>query len=363
MRRNKFIAITFIIFLLIPLLDNIFHFSPVKELFEKRAVVKRPEFSLSQEYLQKFEKFFNDNYGMRKSLIFLNAQMSDKVFNESPDNRAIKGKDGWLYFDNYDSLLDASGKAFLSEKLINRGVESLYRNWQDLRAKNIDYLLVIAADKSTVYPEFLPSYIKVAKERRIDKLLDALRAKYPDFPILDLRPILLQAKKKEVVYHKTDTHWNKRGAHYAYVEMMKRLGIKPHLRKDFINHSDQVIRGDIADIMGIDATNIDYNLERKFKKKSREISAKKFTELHKPNLFIHKNTNLPRLFVYKDSFFGHLGDFVSEHFSQSLYTNEFPCDLNLADVKKFHPNLVIQQFWEGRVEQVLKNCKDNKIIK
>lgn len=360
MNQNKFLTIVFALILLIPSLDSIFNFSPVKDLFEKRLPLKNPEFSWSANYPKKFEEFFNDNYGMRKSLIYLNSKILDGIFAQSPDARAVEGLDDWLYFDNNNSLLDAAGKVDLSDELIVRGVESFYQNWQMLKAKNIDYLLVIAADKSTIYPEFLPSYIEPAKTHRIDKFLQALKKKYPDFPVLDLRPILLLAKEREVIYHKTDTHWNKRGAHFGYVALMKKLKINPHPRSDFFDKQDELIRGDISDIMGVDSTNINLDLTPKFKAVSRHISFDKadkyLSHFHKAHVFVNENQSLPRLFVYRDSFFNDLSVLVSEHFSQSLYVNEFPCDLNFAEIKIFHPHLVIQQFWEGRIQDVLTKC-------
>lgn len=332
----------------------------MKELFEKRLPVEKPKFSWSSNYLKKFEEFFNDQYGLRKTLIYLNAYLLDNIFDESPDARAVVGKDGWLFFDNRDSLLDASGKAHLDDKLIENSLKHFYKNWQRLKAKNIDYLLVIAADKSTIYPEFLPDYIKPGNSHRIDKFLAALKKKYPDFPVLDLRPILLKAKENEIIYHATDTHWNKRGTHYGYVAIMEKLGIKPHLRSEFLNTEEENFRGDISDIMGVSTTNINYDLQKNFNSLIREVSARDFVQFHKPRFFVNEDKNLPRLFVYKDSFFDSLNDLVSEHFSQSLYINEFPCDLKFENIKIFHPNLVIQQFWEGRVEEVLRNCKDNQ---
>jgi len=360
MNQNKFLTIAFALILLIPSLDSIFNFSPIKDLFEKRIPVENPQFSWSVNYPKKFEEFFNDNYGMRKSLIYLNSKILDGVFAQSPDARAVEGVDGWLYFDNNNSLLDAAGKADLSDDLIARGVESFYQNWQMLKAKNIDYLLVIAADKSTIYPEFLPSFIKPAKTRRIDKFLESLTKKYPDFPVLDLRPILISAKEHEVIYHKTDTHWNKRGAHYGYVALMKKLVMKFHPRTDFSNKEDEFLRGDISDIMGIDSTNLNLDLSAKFKAKSQHVSFessdKYLSHFHKAHVFVNENQNLPRLFAYRDSFFNDLSVLVSEHFSRSLYVNEFPCDLNFAEIKIFHPHLVIQQFWEGRIQEVLTKC-------
>ena len=40
---------------------------------------------------------------------------------------------------------------------------------------------------------------------------------------------------------------------------MKKLGVKPHERKDFLNDETKMTRGDISDIMNLEAKNIDYD--------------------------------------------------------------------------------------------------------
>ncbi len=360
MRQNKILTSIFLLITLLPLLDMFFNFSPVKELFEKRLPVQKPKFSLSANYPKNFEKYFDDSYGFRKSLILLHSQLMDKIFDESLDARVVVGKDDWFYFDNYNSLVDAQGLIEIPDEVINRAIKSFYKNWQMLRAKNIDYLLVIAADKSTIYPEFLPDYIRPADHHRIDKFLNALKKSHPDFPLLDLRPILSAAKKNEIIYQKTDTHWNRRGAHYAYVEIMKKVGIKSHPRSDFENKEDEMMRGDISDIRGSDDMNLNYDLREKFVLKAHKIDIDvSLRNFHRAMVWKNEDNNLPRLFVYKDSFFGDLINFISEHFSQSIYINEFPCDLNYEIIKNMHPNLVIQEFWEGRVEVVLSGCANH----
>jgi hypothetical protein len=293
----------------------------------------------------------------------------DDVFNESPDVRAVKGKNDWLFFDNENSLLDAAGKAVLDQNLIDHGVEVFAENWRKMRAEKINYLLVIAADKSTVYPEFLPNYIKPSAEgtHRIDKFLSALLKKYPDFPVLDLRLILKKAKEKEILYHQTDTHWNRRGGHYAYVEIMKNLAknnhknfnFKPHLRDDFVEKEDELIRGDISDIMNSDAQNLSYDLLPKFKPNAYFFdAAKEYQEkFHKPIFLANKNQNLPIIFAYKDSYFGDLFLYVMEHFSRGYFINEHRCALDYEAVKTFYPDVVIQEFWEGRIELILNRCQ------
>jgi hypothetical protein len=372
MKRHFLIIIIFSLLILIPSFDYFFNFSPIKELFEKRLPAEKPELANSyknlKEYPVKFEKYFNDNCGFRKTLITINSMMMDKIFNESPNSRAFIGKDGWMYFNNHGSLLDAQGLLKLNDKQIKNAVHSFIRNWQKMKEKNIDYLLVIAADKATIYPEFLPDHFKIPKNpnRRIDNFLDALKKAEPNFPIIDLRVILKQAKEKEIIYQKTDTHWNRRGAHYAYVEIMNYLAkkdarFKPNLRSEFSNKEDEMIKGDISDIMNLDVKNLNYDLTPKFKTYSKYIlpSDEEKRKFHKPIFFVNDNKNLPIIFVYKDSYFADLFGFINEHFSKGFFINEFPCDLDYQIIKKYNPNVVIQEFWEGRVEVVLDRCANN----
>ena len=293
--------------------------------------------------------------------------MMDKIFDEITDSRVIEGKDEWYYFDNGNVVLDMLGRAQMEDRLINKGVESFGKNWQEMRSRGISYLLVIAADKTTIYPEFLPDYLKASADgtRRVDQFLKALKAQYPDFPVLDLRPILKKAKEKEIIYQKTDTHWNKRGAHYGYVEIMNALSkqkikFKPHLRKDFSEKADEYIKGDISDVMNLNTSNLNYDLEPKFKPSFHEIETSKEErqKFHNPVFFANKNSNLPVLFAYKDSYFSDLSSYIPEHFSKTYEDNEHPCNLDYEVIKEYRPNVVIQEFWEGRIEIVLNQCFD-----
>ena len=368
MKKNSYILICFFLLILVlPILDSIFHFSPIKELFEKRQPALKPQFSWNKEvlinYPKNFEKFYDDNFGFRKTLIYLNSQIMDKVFDQSPSELAVIGKNDWLFFNNYHSLVDVEGRIIYDPGLLDRGIKALYQNWKNLKKNNIDYVLVIAADKSTIYSEFFPDYIHPNSPTRLDQFLTRLNQLYPDFPVIDLRKSMFEAKKKQEIYYKTDTHWNKIGAYYGYLEIMNFLSkkhpdLKPKLFNQFTRKIGDKKHGDIADIMNLEIFDIEYDLIPKtpfeYTEITTDLNRKQF---HKPNFFIHKNQNLPVLFFYKDSFMDNLMYFVSDHFSKSYYINEFPCNINPEFVVKYQTDIVIQEMWEGRVEEVLKECK------
>ncbi len=366
MKKNITISIIFFILLFLPTADNYFDFSPVKQIFEKRKAVKKPEFpkkiSQIKYYFEKFEKFYNDNYGLRKSLISLNGFIMDNIFNESPDERAVIGIEGWLYFDNKDSLLDFQGLAKISDKKVDILAENLIENWRQAKKRNINYMLAISADKSSIYPEFLPKYIKYSKENhRIDKLIHVLKKKSPNFPILDLRKILILAKSNdnEILYHKTDTHWNRRGAFYGYKHIMKNFKLPYNKIDQFTKIENGFYKGDISYIMNSQQRNINYDLKAKFKKNWTFLDPKieEIKKFRKSVFFTNKNKKLPVLFVYKDSFFDNMLFFFAQNFSNSYFINEFPCKIDFSVTDKYKPNFLIQEFWESRVSQIADKCK------
>lgn len=363
-KYNIFLILAFFLILTIPTLDLFFKISPIKELFENRILKTKPEnpktIAEFKNYPKNFEEYFSDNYGFRKSLISFNGKIQDKIFNVSPSARAFFGKDNWLFFDNKNSILDFTGLATIDENKIQIAANSFIKNWQKLQKENIQYVLVIAADKSLIYPEFMPDFIKYnSKNHRIDKFLKILQEKSPNFPVIDLRKKMLEAKKNEIIYHKTDTHWNRRGAHYGYETIMKKLNLKYQSRKNFFEISENFYKGDISNIMNLELRNIDFDLKPKFQKKYKlgkidENYSKKF---HKLTFFTNKNKDLPILFVYKDSFFDNMQEFFAQNFSKSYFINEFPCEIDMKIIKEFKPNVVIQQFWEARIEDVVNQCK------
>lgn len=374
-KRSNIFILVFVIIITLPLLDNIFKFSPVKELFEKRLPIPRPEkpqdFSQLKLYFKNFENYYNDNYGFRKTLIRINSQMMDKIFDESPDSRAVIGKENWMFFDNYDSITDAGGKIILDHKILNKAVKNFISNYKILKNNNITYVLVIAPDKTSIYHQYLPDYIEYSSNNnhRIDQFLKTLKELQPNFPVIDLRSILKKASFQEIVYHQTDTHWNKRGAHYGYVEIVKYLAqnnhnyqeaFKPYLRDQFTDKEDEEIRGDISDIMGINQVNLNYEIVPKFLLTSKQIDISKnsiLTKYHKPTIYENNNKKLPILFAYKDSFFGDLFWLLAQHFSKIYAINESPCNVDLNIVSKLKADVVIHEFWEGRIEKIIASCK------
>lgn len=88
-------------------------------------------------------------------------------------------------------------------------------------------VLIIGPDKPSIYPEYLPDALIPSETRYVSFYLDRL-ARIPGLTVYDPTNDLLAAKKSEgLIYWKTDTHWNTRGAYLAYLGFCNLLEIQP----------------------------------------------------------------------------------------------------------------------------------------
>ena len=90
-------------------------------------------------------------------------------------------------------------------------------------AEGIHYLVLLAPDKHTIYPEYIPGrYEHVSPATRFDQFYDYLR-QHTRLDLVDLRTPLRRAKSHERLYLRRDTHWNDRGAFIGYQTIIAAL--------------------------------------------------------------------------------------------------------------------------------------------
>ena len=153
-----------------------------------------------------------------QSFTRLRLRMGDHVF-----PLVLVGKDNWLELSTVPSLDNYQNVPILPPgglKSIQKNLKILY---DKLRERNITLVVVIVPNKSTIYPDKMPSEIqKIGAQSELDLLVDLLQKKGPPV-LIDLRPALQEARQKKQIYYTTDTHWNPYGAFSAYRAIMNRL--------------------------------------------------------------------------------------------------------------------------------------------
>ncbi|MBW4576924.1 MAG: hypothetical protein KME08_16750 [Aphanothece sp. CMT-3BRIN-NPC111] len=361
---NATLILSFIIAIYTPLVSSILNVGvESEETFlssELRLPHKFPKLTLIKsspvKFIKEIQQYYNDRFAFRRLLIKGYSVPKVLWMGESSSPKVIVGKEGWLFLRTDGSYNEMdyyrSTNPYTPEQLANWQRTLEERN-NRLSSQGIRYLLVIAPNKTTIYPEFLPKSInRVRQESRLDQLIAYLRAN-SNVEILDLRDSLRSAKAKELVYARRDTHWNDLGAFVAYQEIIKRLAIwYPNLevssRSDFelkVSYGN----ADLINMVGLSNIVKDENWEliprtpRLAHRIDAGIHNPELPKLLQPFATELKKSILPRAVMFHDSFAVRLSPFLSEHFERIAYLWQ---DFDLEIVNKEHPDLVIQEMVE-----------------
>ncbi len=190
-----------------------------------------------------------------------------KQFNISlVNNKVIIGKDGFLFLGNdFGRVLDKTKGIFRpSQKEIEQWSDKLkdLQNWYE--NQGIKFVIVIAPNKHSIYPEKLPHWMEYHGKTITDDIVESAIKR--GVHLLDLRPILLSKKEDKPLYFKTDTHWNKRGAGFAFEAIIAYLNCKHNVNIIIPNYRfDQTYQGtgDLANFLKISAI-LDKNYEKSY---------------------------------------------------------------------------------------------------
>ena len=276
--------------------------------FENRKLVEKPVLSMSSlpSFANQYTAYFNDNFGFRKMLMSLNSYIKFKYLNTSAVPDVILGKSDWLYYR--PSLEDSSGNTLFTPEELLSMKKSIERQSQWMAERGIYYLIVIAPNKETIYPEYLPDKINLSNHQtQLDQLLTAVGTSQ-NVHFLDLRECLLKSKKSGDynLYFRTDTHWNSYGAYIGYNEIVQKLAdhfpslTPPSTSGSNISLNPIPVSGDLANMLalhGILNENAPITV-------TNGVS----TDANK----IHK------VVVFRDSFFNALSPYFGINFEQTI---------------------------------------------
>lgn len=358
-----FVSLFFLIIWL-PLMQMNFTVIPEVGTNENRTLAEKPRIRKLidlQTYAIKYDRYFNDHYGFRSSLVRMASLLHLTVFNTLPTRRVIAGDQGWLWYnDPRDgiSLKDYYGSANFTEDELERIKERIIRIDKKLKKDKIHFLLVVVPNKHTIYPEYLPADVRQARGRktRLDQVIQALNNSGVDF--IDLRTSLLAEKKRiaYLLYSRTDTHWNDLGAFFGYKQIMLHLrrrypGIKQLGINEFSVHAEENGgTGDLAGLLHMTGllNDISITLTPKLKLSATMLPADRATRAGDAYIgFQTPNHDLPTMVMFRDSFANSLIPFLSEGFSKSIYIKwTLNNVIDFSDIAREKPKIVILEIVE-----------------
>lgn len=359
----SFIAI-FLVIICLPGAVNIIGVYPGENM-EQRELAQRPTLKLNKDtisyYPKAYEDYENDNFGMKNYLVKLNNYINVKLLGTSPMESVLLGKDGWLYYSkdsNINMIDDYRGLNLFSEDQLKKISDNLEEQKKWLDSKGIPFILVIAPNKESIYPEHLPDNIKKVQDKtKLDQLVSYLKQN-SDVTVIDMRQKLISEKESGSLYYRTDSHWNQLGAYYAQEEIMKEVtkhfkNIKPKTLEDFtVTKGVGNEGGDLAKML---------SLKKNFKEDIVVLNPKvqnKWTSVDKPPYPLeqgvvteNQDKSLPRLLMFRDSFTLNLQPYLSDYFSTAVYQWNHNFNPELVEMAK--PDIVIHEVVERYIPELL----------
>ena len=224
---NALLIFLFIGFLAAPAARMLGSEKMVFSFTEKRLLSSFPplpdSFSQADAYFADIEAYLDDHFGFRDFLIYRYQREIRKRFGTAGDeNTAHQGIDNWFYFGHAEMLLDFAGRLQLSDTQLKRRLEEYQTKKQWLEQRGIKYLLVVAPNKESVYPEFvMDSWQRLQGRSKLQQFIDAV-PEISTHELLDLASAL-KRHKQEPLFYKSDTHWTPPGAFAAYLVIAEKL--------------------------------------------------------------------------------------------------------------------------------------------
>ena len=172
------------------------------------------------DFGDKFENWFSKRFAYRSAVVSAFSSVREHLLSTGNDQVTV-GKDGFLFFN--DALSATSSSLSMTDGEISAAADALASLSRYAKERGAAFLFVCAPNKATVYPEMLPSRFFSPENGDLDRLFSALAERGVDF--VDLRDVLAAEKESGQLYFKRDTHWNGRGALFAFRAVAEKLGI------------------------------------------------------------------------------------------------------------------------------------------
>jgi hypothetical protein len=223
MNRVKNIIFIFLLALLLaPVL--LMHFPVLREkaLFGHFTQNDRPDPKkwtraswFSGSFQEGFSTGFNDNIGLRRTMIRINNQYDYSLFRIIHAEGFIAGKNGYLYEEDY--IKEYTGRYFIGKTVLDRKLEKLFDVQRMLRERGIDLILVLEPGKASYYPEYIPRRYHAERSTISNYTYLTSKLKERGMNYLDLGQWFLELKgtSRYDLFPRYGMHWSIYGMNLA----------------------------------------------------------------------------------------------------------------------------------------------------
>ena len=355
------IIAVFCTLLWLPLADSACHLDKSAIPSENRQLASLPVFKLNPQTYRDFtsglEAYYSDHFGFRKFLVRCSNRLKRMLFHSPANNIVGVGQQGWFYFLGSFVIDIYLGQKGLSDQDLQEWQKLLERRQSWLAKRGGKYLFVIAPDKQSIYPEFLPPWLAARPNRgNLDRFFAYMKA-HSTVPVLDLRPSLLEAKKQASTYLRTDTHWNSYGACAAYGSVVSTLAVQlpdltPYSLSAFEWKQNPTPAGDLARVNGQGDQLFESNAVLCLARPPLTFPVAKFAPERLPAEWAPERvpvvTEAPekprKIVLFRDSFANDWVPYFGLHFGEAVYVWSY--NWNPAFLDREKPDVVVDEMLE-----------------
>ncbi len=374
-------AVVFAALICLPMVGGLFGIGSLASNPEKRVLAPFPKVEPTREEIAKsgsdiraylgslrsfpgeFNAYYDDHFGFRRSLIYAHSLLKYFWLGISPIATVVSGKDDWLFYNAQGNIENYRGTRLFDDVELERWGRRFAQTQEWLDDRGVAYLLVISPSKTTIYPEYLPDWVrKVSDRTRFDQLQGYLEAE-TSVDLLDMRPALLASKERERSYLQFDSHWSMYGGFVAYRAVAEKLRERfPEIElleeDDFRFVSKERPGGDLATILHLydDLSEVEAKLEWKdelayewsvgFDLLAPELPDRKVNELREhPSVTVHRERqDLPEILMFHDSFGPLMSRYLADATRRGVFYWQLPVNPEVVD--KETPDIVLQEIGE-----------------
>lgn len=352
-RSGRWLVALFLVLIGLPLAVNLAGKDGADAAAENRELAPFPRLDgtldSAAKFGNRFGHWFEDHFGLRAALVRWYGESRLFLLGVSPTTAVVNGRDGWFFYADDKAIDDYVSDDLMTPEAIANWREALVRARRWLTARHIGFVFLIAPDKHFIYAdEMPPTIVRLNPISRTDQLYGGLQD--TGF-LVDVRPALFEAKARERIYQKTDTHWNDRGGIVAYQAIINAARAQvpaigePWTRADFRAETHDIDSGDLAGMMGLKRVlrEEDLALMPLRPRRAQVVEPAGASAMAEEGRLVTEipGSTLPRAVIFRDSFTSRLVPFLSEHFSRAVYL--WQNDFDAQVIEQEHPDIVIQQ--------------------
>ncbi|MDR2409881.1 MAG: hypothetical protein LBE13_17470 [Bacteroidales bacterium] len=352
---------SFVLMISMPLIfmDNESTYSRI----ENRMLKEKPRLisdgRINIDISKDIDSYVNDRLGFKKYFNITNNIINFRILHAKNNTDVLVGKDGWLFYirkDDGNNLDDFKKTNLFDESTLSILIRKIEMRVRWCEENDIKFILLIAPNKHTIYPEYY-SFSRPEGQSRTDQVINNLPYDIKN-NIIFPRDYLLAKKQESPLYFETDTHWNSQGAFHVYELLFDKIrSCFPDIEFPVINNFSRRIRkesgGDLACMLGLESfmqrTEIDIEPEGGWE------AYYTYLKNDAKRGFVTENIrqNLPKVIIFRDSFFEVMEPFVSSTFPRAEYIWGFLEEKDKEHILAQKPDIIICEVVERYIQNII----------